>query len=163
MRGEKSSGMREKSADSWGQHQYPQNQARSSSATTATEPADQESDCTAQQALQLNHWLNLGADSIVSRDRRMKSLQLILKISATYRLVCYLPANIWLNCSLRTEIMILHGQKHGSLCLSLFSSLRQQVLYIMTLTSDIDRFTNPHYGSGAFATNDTIAMEQANC
>ena len=90
----------------------------------------------------------------------MKSLQLILKISATYRLVCYLPANIRLNSRLRTEIMILHGQKHGSLCLSLFSSLRQ---YIMTLTSDIDRFTNPHYGSGAFATNDTIAMEQANC
>ena len=33
----------------------------------------------------------------------------------------------------------------------------------MTLTSDIDRFTIPHYGSGAYATNDIIAMEQANC
>ena len=32
----------------------------------------------------------------------------------------------------------------------------------MTLTSDIDRFTISHYGSGAFRTNDTIAMEQAN-
>ena len=32
----------------------------------------------------------------------------------------------------------------------------------MTLTSDIDRFTIPHFGSGAFRTNDAIAMEQAN-
>ena len=43
----------------------------------------------------------------------------------------------------------------------IFSSSRK-VLYIMTLTSDIDRFTIPHYGSGAFRTNDTIAMEEAN-
>ena len=41
--------------------------------------------------------------------------------------------------------MILH-QNQGSL------------LYIMTLTSDNDRFTIPHYGSGVFRTNDTIAM-----
>ena len=47
------------------------------------------------------------------------------------------------------EIMILH-QKHDSL------------LYIMTLILDIDRFTIPHYGSGAFRTNDTIAMEEVN-
>ena len=32
----------------------------------------------------------------------------------------------------------------------------------MTLTSDIDRFTIPHFGSGALRTNDAIAMEQAN-
>ena len=47
--------------------------SQSYDATTATEPTDPESDCTYshRQALQLNHWLNLGADSIVSRDRWM--------------------------------------------------------------------------------------------
>ena len=56
--------------------------------------------------------------------------------------------------------MILH-QKHGSVFVVIFSSSRK-VLYTMTLTSDIDRFTIPHYGSDAFRTNDAIAMEQAN-
>ena len=48
-RGERSSGMRGESADGWGQHQYPQSLARNSSATTATKPADLESDCTATE------------------------------------------------------------------------------------------------------------------
>ena len=34
------------------------------------------------------------------------SLQLIMKISATYRLVSYLMADLWLICRLRAQYMI---------------------------------------------------------
>lgn len=51
------------SAGGWEQHQYPQSQQRQPSLSIQNQTVQP------QQALQLNHWLNLGTDSIVSRDR----------------------------------------------------------------------------------------------
>ena len=53
------------SAGGWEQHQYQKRQQLQKSLSIQNQTVQP------QQALQLNHWLNLGTDSIVSRDRWM--------------------------------------------------------------------------------------------
>ena len=55
-------------AGGWEQHQYQKSQQLQQSLSIQNQTVQP------QQALQLNHWLNLGADSIVSRDRWMPTV-----------------------------------------------------------------------------------------
>ena len=70
----------ERGADGCGQHQYPQSHTRNSFATTATEPADPESNCSPATEGAATKPLNHGADYIVSRDRRDANIIIIIII-----------------------------------------------------------------------------------
>ena len=72
-----------------------------------------------------------------------KSLQLIVEISTTYRLVSYLLADNWLMCRLCAQCTISNNNNYqfrffATLCLSLFSSkqcLIKQLLHLVFVIS----------------------------
>ena len=57
-----------------------------------------------------------------------KSLQLILEINATYRLVCYLLVDNWLICRLRAQCMISSNPASGVIVVILFKTMYNKIM-----------------------------------